>query len=391
MSQLLFVSPPHLHAADNVSKRLWMWNLALLPFVIGAVGAFGWQEFGSIIIGIMGAVAGEFLGRAFVRRGARPSAPTPRSVSIGILTVLLLNPGVPYGIIFLSCLFATLIAQEFYGGLGASLFHPALVGWMFVRMYSFTVGAPDSGNALLLQLAQNTELNLKISSFWWGARSGTLGEASLLAACISAAILFFRRAVTPVVPALFLAGIFFVSLAAGGNPGAEFFLSSTCVSALFLVTDPEASPSSRLGKYVYGVLCGAVFVCSKIWNADPSAPLYGLLVMNGFVPLMDRGIKRFYNGRRAVWSRSFFLTICFLSCVSTFAIWAKAPLADESFALARRLLCGVLFFAGGAEVFLSMAWRLSITPVPANLRGTPILMISSGLFTAALLGLSGLF
>ncbi|GEM_PF-5003383 len=314
MSQILFVSPPHLRANDSAFKRMLIWNLSLLPIAFGALAAFGGGAFLIMLMSVAGAALGEVFFRVLIRVVIASEAkqskteiassalsnllamtrvrPDGKAMYIGLLSSFLFSPYLSPWVSFWSTFWATAISQECFGGKGASIFHPALVAFTFSQIFSSSASSAPSGNAFLFQMAEQTDLRINVKDFLWGVRSGALGEASLLMSLAGGVILLGKRMISFWPPFLFLGSVLGASFLIHANPSAELLVGSTMLVAFYIVTDYETSPIHRYGKYAYAVLCGFSFVMLRHASGRPEAALYGLLILNGFAPLFDQWLGR---------------------------------------------------------------------------------------------------
>ena len=172
--------------------------------------------------------------------------------------------------------------------LQATLFHPSLIGWMFARLLSIGSEVGVTENALLYFLGRDGSVSFNSISFLWGARSGALGETSLVMTVLGGGLLLMKKLVRPAVPFLFLLAALLVARAVSIEPTTVFFLTPTVWIAFFIVTDPESSPARYGAKQLYAALSGAAFVLATQAMGRPEAGLFSLIFMNATVPAIDR-------------------------------------------------------------------------------------------------------
>lgn len=327
---LLVTSSPHLFAADGVACIMWDVNMALLPALLTAAWFFGTRALVVIALSIAGAVAGEYLIRAFLLR-----KPVTISDGSAVLTGLLLGfclpAALPGWIAFVGGAFATIFGKQVYGGLGQNIFNPAhvarailLASWP-IYMTSWikpgvevaawgslpdgvtgatplgflkeTAGDPElmatlkaSGTALLDHAF--TSLHLSWGDFLWGNLGGSIGETGKLALILGGIYLLFRGHITWHAPVSMLVTVFLGALAASGGdlPLAVFHLLSggLIIGAIFMVTDMVTSPMTGMGQMLFGAGCGAITLLIRMKGGYPEGVCYSILIMNAFVPLIDR-------------------------------------------------------------------------------------------------------
>jgi Na+-transporting NADH:ubiquinone oxidoreductase subunit B len=69
---------------------------------------------------------------------------------------------------------------------------------------------------------------------------------------------------------------------------------------VFMVTDPVTSPFSDAGKWIYGILIGALIVLIRVVNpAYPESVMLVILFMNVVAPLIDYYLVKANIRRRA--------------------------------------------------------------------------------------------
>jgi Na+-transporting NADH:ubiquinone oxidoreductase subunit B len=106
---------------------------------------------------------------------------------------------------------------------------------------------------------------------------------------------------------LFYAGSTFFSPEAGAWTPAQFgmppykhlLLGGLAFGLVFMATDPVSSPDMRLGKWIYGIFCGAVAIVIRIINpAYPEGVMLAILMGNVFAPLIDYYAAKFTMRRK---------------------------------------------------------------------------------------------
>jgi electron transport complex protein RnfD len=59
----------------------------------------------------------------------------------------------------------------------------------------------------------------------------------------------------------------------------------------FMATDMVSSPVNTRAMLVYGAGCGVLTMIIRLWGAYPEGVSFAILIMNAFVPLLNRSIK----------------------------------------------------------------------------------------------------
>lgn len=155
-------------------------------------------------------------------------------------------------------------------------------------------------------------------NLFFGNRIGSLGETSILAALIGAALLLLTRIGSWRTMAAVLLGSFSCALlfklyatAFGPNAGAfnpakyafppykHFLMGSLVFGLIFMATEPVSSPGMPGAKWVYGFLIGAVVIVIRMLNpAFPEGVMLAILFGNVFSPLLDHLALHFLRKRR---------------------------------------------------------------------------------------------
>ena len=85
-------------------------------------------------------------------------------------------------------------------------------------------------------------------------------------------------------------GLVLATLSLGADPAAPLFEGSLVLGLVFLICDPVASASTRIGRWIYGLLAGAlvaIFGWADAGIAAPQAVVFAALLASLFAPLID--------------------------------------------------------------------------------------------------------
>ncbi len=130
-----------------------------------------------------------------------------------------------------------------------------------------------------------------------GTIPGSIGETSVIAILIGAAILIFsgvgswRIMVSTVAGALglgLLLNLFGVNAYMQIPPYYHLIMGGFAFGTVFMATDPVTAAQTQKGKYIYGFLIGILVVMIRVLNpAFPEGMMLAILLMNVFAPLID--------------------------------------------------------------------------------------------------------
>jgi Na+-transporting NADH:ubiquinone oxidoreductase subunit B len=238
----------------------------------------------------------------------------------GLLIPMICPVNTPLWMMALAVAFAVIFAKEIYGGTGMNIFNPALVARAFLFFAYPTSMSGDQvwvakesflglGNDLsvdaytqatpLGQAASNVEVTSSFSDMLVGLMPGSVGETSIIAIAIGAAILLYTRIASwKTMGSVFVGGalvaLLFNALNLEGNAVAQMAwyehlaTGGFAFGAVFMATDPVTGSRTENGKYIYGFLIGALAIAIRVLNPGyPEGMMLAILFMNMFAPLID--------------------------------------------------------------------------------------------------------
>lgn len=257
------------------------------------------------------------------------------AVVTGIILALSLPPALPVWAAIIGSVFCIAIGKMVFGGLGANVFNPAMVGrtflaasfgmlmttWMVpatIDAEARTIAADNTVNARTqaTPLAHSKQalkakrdakaVNQQLGAAFTGEVGGCLGETSALALIAGAIYLLIRRTITFHIPlAVLLSAFVFGAITYLINPEANISpFTHLCsggllMCAFFIATDPVTAPLTRRGMWVFGIGVGAITMLIRIIGEYPEGVMYSILLMNAMTPLIDRFYKRIPTGGKA--------------------------------------------------------------------------------------------
>lgn len=302
----LRVAPgPHLVDTTLTTRRMMVDVLiALAPVVLAGLWMFRGGLLVQLAICIASCLAAEALFTAMRKRP--PQLGDFSAVVTGAILGLSLPSGAPWFVGFIGSFAAIGLGKVVFGGVGANLFNPAMVGRAFVMIaFPAALGAsayvlPESTiegltAATPLTAMKQTGAAAPLWSLFLGVTNGSLGETSALACLLGGAYLLVRRTASWEIPA----GIVAAVLVLGGlvnvfNPGSDWtvvhhlFSGSLLFGAFYIATDPVSSPLTPLGKFIFGAGTGALVLMIRALSGYPEGVMFSILLMNAVVPLINR-------------------------------------------------------------------------------------------------------
>ncbi|GHV76346.1 electron transport complex subunit D [Spirochaetia bacterium] len=326
LSQELFLSSSP-HIASKVPAKALMCNvlIALAPVTVFGVVIFGLPALLNIVVSIVSAVVGESLFRCITKQDVR--AKDLSAVVTGLLLALVLPPTTPLWMTALGAVFAVVVAKEFFGGLGANVFNPALIGRAFLLMsfpaaitswarptgfaHSFTdavtgptplgifkltgsiaeVGKDFAANGL----AASADYGALLQALFIGKHGGCIGESSILLILIGCIFLLITKTIDWRAPVSMVVGACILSLVLGLDPLFSLLSGGLIFGAVFMATDYVSAPLTPTGKLIFGCGAGIIAVLIRKFGAYPEGVSYGILIMNAATPFLNRLLPKKYG------------------------------------------------------------------------------------------------
>ena len=232
----------------------------------------------------------------------------------GIIIPLIIPITTPLWMLALAVAFSVIFAKEIFGGTGMNIFNVALVARAFLFFSYPTKMSGDSvwvatdsifglGNTLpdaftcatpLGQMAQGSAPSASLFDSIVGLIPGSIGETSVIAIAIGAVILLWTGIASwKTMLSVFLGGgVMAAIFQATGQTPVEWYehivLGGFCFGAVFMATDPVTSARTETGKWIYGILIGALAVIIRVMNPGyPEGMMLAILFGNMMAPAID--------------------------------------------------------------------------------------------------------
>ena len=241
----------------------------------------------------------------------------------GLLIPMIMPVDIPLWMVALATAFSVIFGKEVFGGTGMNVFNPALLARAFAffaytpsmsgatvwiagmteDMKNVAANIPGyvpqvvdgfSGATALENLSTTGQMGYSAMDAFLGFIPGCIGETSTLAILLGAAILLFtgvaswRTMVSVFVGGLAM-GYFFQAIGVTTYPAwYHLIIGGFAFGAVFMATDPVTSAQTNTGKYIVGLLTGALAVLIRVVNpAYPEGMMLSILFMNALAPLVD--------------------------------------------------------------------------------------------------------
>ena len=322
MSNVLNISPaPHIFAKDTTRSLMLDVIIALSPALIASIYFFGYGAIIVTLTSVVSCLVFEYLIQRYVLKG--PVTITDGSAIVtGILLAFNLPSNIPVFIIIIGSIVSIGIAKMTFGGLGNNPFNPALVGRVFllisfpVQMTSwpvpsgFNTGYSDAvtGATPLALVKEGLKNGESISNLmhqvpthmqmFYGHMGGSMGEVAAAALILGLIYMLIRKTITWHIPvavlgsiAAFTAILWLINPDKNADPIFHLLTGGVMLGAIFMATDYVTSPMSYKGMIIFGIGIGVLTVIIRVFGAYPEGISFAILIMNAFVPLMNKYIK----------------------------------------------------------------------------------------------------
>jgi Na+-transporting NADH:ubiquinone oxidoreductase subunit B len=267
----------------------------------------------------------------------------------GFLIPLIVPVDTPLWMIAVATAFAVIFAKEVFGGTGMNIFNVALITRAFLFFAYPTYMSGDTvwvrtgttfglgggnvvdsytGATVLGQISTSPTAQAHLTGitgnqigFWdgfIGLIPGSIGETSVIAILIGAAILLITRVASwKTMLSVFAGGAIMAlifNLFGPDTAKAQFpwynhlVFGGFAFGAVFMATDPVTSARTETGKWIYGFLIGAMAIIIRVLNPGyAEGMMLAILLMNIFAPLIDyyvvdanikRRLKRAVNSNK---------------------------------------------------------------------------------------------
>jgi len=293
--------------------------LSLFPALAVSIFYFG---IGMIIVtsvSIASCILFEYLIQKFILK-VKTTHLDGSALITGLLLAFCLPSNTPFWIVMIGALAAIGIGKMTFGGLGNNIFNPALVGRVFLFI-SFPVAMtswPEPGQWITYTdavtgatplaimkggLASRTvsEIMPEIPSYlnlFLGSMKGSSGEIAAFALLIGMLYMIIRKIITWHIPVSIIGTVFiFTGILWLANPDKfadplfHILSGGLMLGAIYMATDYVTSPMTVKGMWIFGVGIGVITVLIRIFGAYPEGVQFAILIMNAFVPLLNKYFK----------------------------------------------------------------------------------------------------
>lgn len=312
-TNLLVTSNPHIMDSMNTTKIMTLIVIALLPSLIASVVIFGAR---ALILTAVCVIASMFFEWAYEKIAKKPSTVGDLSAVVtGVLIAMNVPVTLPYWMAVIGCFVAIVIVKQFFGGLGQNFANPAITA-RIVLFLSFTTDMTvwaDPTKSKVFSAADavtsatplgimneggiaEAEAQFSNLTMFLGNTGGSMGEVCAAALLLGGLFLIIMKVISPATPIAFLGTMAVISLFAGADPVWQLCAGGAMLGAFFMATDYVTTPTTTMGKVIFGIGCGLITMLIRLYGNYPEGVSFSILLMNILTPHIDSFCeKRLYG------------------------------------------------------------------------------------------------
>ncbi len=313
MASILTISPsPHVRSGMTTQKIMGLVILALVPSIVAATIVFGFRALMLTLFCAIISVLTELVCQKLMKKEV--TVTDGSALLTGILLALNLPATLPLWEAAIGCIFAVAIVKQLFGGLGCNFANPAITGRVFLLL-SFASdmttwikpfayqdlsygGIFTSTDSLTDAVSGATPLvsgDASLLDLFLGNVGGSMGETSALALLIGGIFLLAIGIITWHTPVAYLGTLavleLFYVLGTGGEMQDILYAllsGGVILGAFFMATDYVTTPTTGLGKLIFGIGCGILTFVIREFASMPEGCSFSILLMNLLTPYIEK-------------------------------------------------------------------------------------------------------
>ncbi|PSS57125.1 RnfABCDGE type electron transport complex subunit D [Pseudomonas sp. BBP2017] len=321
---------PAVDSSERLRSAMLLVLLACLPGVLTLLWQHGWGMLFNLLLCASSALASEALLLKLQQRPVLPSLFDGSALVSATLLAAALPAYAPWWVPVIATVSAITLGKQLYGGVGKNPFNPAMLGYAVVllafplhmtqwpgaqlldlgsslqHVFAFSTDEqPDAwAQATLLDGLRNNR-SLTLDELFsthpgFGHFGGAGSETVNLAFLLGGLLLLQRKVFSWHAPVGLLASLLVISLLfwsgsgsdSNGSPLLHLFSGSTMLAAFFIATEPVSGPRSPEARLLFGIGMGLLIYLIRTWGSYPDGTAFAVLLMNLFVPALERCAER---------------------------------------------------------------------------------------------------
>ena len=291
------------HIRDKTTTRSVMLHvvIALVPVIIASTFIFGWRA--PMLFGISAASAALFEALARIVMKRKQTVGDFSAVVTGLLLAASLPVNCPIWVLLIGNFVAIVVVKQMFGGLGDNFANPAVTGRIVLsvsftaQISTYSVLGKFAGDAATDLVSSATPLAIvgqgqgslpSTLDLFLGCHAGCIGETSVVALLIGGIFLLLTGIIDIWAPISFIGTTAIFVLATGQDVLVHLLSGALVLAAFFMVTDYVTTPTTILGKIIFGVGAGLLTGLLRVYSAMPEGVSFAILLMNILTPHIER-------------------------------------------------------------------------------------------------------
>lgn len=225
-------------------------------------------------------------------------------IIVPLIFSLMMPPTATWWMAAIGSTFGVFFGKAIFGGLGKNVFHPSVVGILFLYFafppYMLTKWLnPVTEDVVatatpLITLNRGIEFPYSVTDLLLGNVPGAIGETFRLGIIVLGLLLILLKIIDWKAPLAFLTTIFIVNFAGGllspekfRDPLLSLLVGGVMFAAFFLVSDASTAPKYPYSKIIYGVGIALITVIIRNFATFPEGVVFAVIIMNALAPIID--------------------------------------------------------------------------------------------------------
>ncbi len=303
--ELLWVSvSPHIKGKKTTQSIMLDVIISLLPISVASTVLFGWRVPALIATSVVVCMLSEYLFNKITKR--KNTIGDLSAVVTGVILALNVPASLPLWQLAFGSVVAICMVKGLFGGLGQNFANPAITAriLLFVSFASdmsaktisrFTsIDVQSAATPLGVIGKSPTKLTL-LDMFLGNHTTSAVGETCIAAILVGFVYLLVKKVITWHTPVCFIGTVYLLSLAVNADPIMSLeliFSGGLFFGAVFMATDYATTPTSYLGKAVFGIGCGLITFVIRQYGSLPEGVSLSILFMNILTPYIEQLCRR---------------------------------------------------------------------------------------------------
>ncbi|MBQ8884492.1 MAG: RnfABCDGE type electron transport complex subunit D [Oscillospiraceae bacterium] len=296
MSKLTVSPSPHIKSEMTTANVMTHVIIGLFPMIIAGVLIFGGSALMLMGLSVAMCLLWEKLFCVITKK--KDTTDDLSAVVTGILLSFNVPATLPLWMMVIGTFVAIVITKMLFGGLGQNFANPAIVGRIVLTlsfaeaMTTFVEPFYYRSTDVVTQATPLATGKASYKDLLFGNISGCLGEVCAIAILIGGVYLLCMRIITWHIPLAYIGTVGIFSLLAGKDPVYQILSGGLLLGAFFMATDYVTSPTTKIGKLIFGVGCGIITCVIRFYASSAEGVSYAILLMNIITPYIDMATRK---------------------------------------------------------------------------------------------------